>query len=334
MRRAILSVVATLSLLAGAGWAKAPALSEPARAFVDEMVAKHRFDRERLTGLLAGARHRQDIIDAMSRPSEAKPWYQYRRLFVTEDRIAGGLDFWNANQALLARVERELGVPAEIVVAIIGVETRYGANTGRYRVLDALTTLGFGYPRRSDFFRGELEQFLLLSREEQIDPASAKGSYAGAMGKPQFIPSSYRRYAIDFDRDGRRDLWNSTPDTVGSVANYFVSHGWKPGERVATRLPGDTVSHQAFVDAGVKPSIPLKTLTAAGIGGTIDLPPESLVSLIKLEAKGGDEYWLGSQNFYVITRYNRSNLYAMAVYQLSQEIRARHRGRKDAAAAN
>lgn len=334
MRRGILSVAASLPLLAATGWAKAPALPEPAQAFVDEMVGRHHFDRRELTALLAGARHRQDILDAISRPAEAKPWYQYRRLFITEDRIRGGVDFWNAHEELLTRAERELGVPAEIIVAIIGVETRYGANTGRYPVLDALTTLGFGYPRRGEFFRNELEQFLLLSREEPIDPATALGSYAGAMGQPQFIPSSYRRYAVDFDRDGRRDLWNSTPDVVGSVANYFVRHGWSAGEPIAAPALGGNGSHQAFVEAGTEPSIPLKELAAAGIDGPADLPPESLASLIRLEVKQGYEYWLGLHNFYVITRYNRSNLYAMAVYQLSQEIRTRHQyEEKNAAAA-
>jgi len=287
------------------------------------MVAKHQFDRDQLTDLLTKARHRQDIIDAMSRPAEAKPWYQYRPIFVTEGRIRGGLDFWNANQQLLARVERELGVPAEIIVAIIGVETRYGANTGRYPILDALTTLGFSYPRRSGFFRGELEQFLLLSREEQLDPAAARGSYAGAMGKPQFIASSYRGYAVDFDQDGRRDLWNSTADVVASVANYLLRHGWEPGHPIAALARGVNGSHQGFVEAGTKPSIPLAELTAAGIGGSDDLPSDSLASLIRLETEDGDEYWIGLHNFYVITRYNHSNLYAMAVYQLSREILAR-----------
>jgi membrane-bound lytic murein transglycosylase B len=259
----------------------------------------------------------------ISRPAEAKPWYQYRPLFVTEGRIQGGLEFWNANQELLAGVERELGVPAQIIVAIIGVETRYGTYTGRYPVLDALTTLGFGYPKRGDFFRSELEQFLLLSREENIDPLTTKGSYAGAMGKPQFIASSYRRYAVDFDQDGRRDLWNSTPDVVGSVANYFVRHGWRPGDPVATPARGVERSHRRFVEAGNKPSIPIGELAASGIGGAEALPRDSLASLIPLETKDGHEYWIGLHNFYVITRYNHSNLYAMAVFQLSEAIQAR-----------
>jgi len=333
MQRGIRAVVASVALLGGAGWAKAPGLPGATQSFVDEMVTKHRFDRSQLTALLGKARYRQDIIDAISRPAEAKPWYQYRPLFVTEARIKGGLDFWNTNRELLARVERELGVPAEIIVAIIGVETRYGANTGRYPVLDSLTTLGFGYPKRGDFFRSELEQFLLLTREEQINPATAKGSYAGAMGKPQFIASSYRRYAVDYDRDGRRDLWNSTPDIVASVANYFVRHGWKPGEPIAMPAQTGNGSHQRFVEAGTQPSISPKTLAEAGIGGTGDLPPDSLASLIKLEAEDGDEYWLGLHNFYVITRYNHSNLYAMAVYQLSREIQARQQLGKTHAAA-
>ncbi len=323
MPRSIPPIAALLLLLvAPSGWTKPAALTPEASAFVDEMVAEHGFERAALTELLAGAKRRQDILDAISRPAEAKPWYQYRPIFVTEQRARGGLEFWNTNEELLARVEAEFGVPAEILVAIVGVETRYGSYRGKYLVIDALNTLAFSYPRRGSFFRSELEQFLLLTREEDLDPSQPKGSYAGAMGTPQFISSSYRRYAVDFDGDGRRDLWDSLPDVLASVANYFVRHGWLAGEPITRRTRPGSGPVQPLVDAGMKPSIPLRQLSAAGFSGVEDLPPDSLASLVRLELAEGEEYWLGLPNFYVITRYNHSNMYAMAVYQLSREILA------------
>jgi membrane-bound lytic murein transglycosylase B len=311
-----------LLLIATSAPAKPAPLTPEAQAFVEEMVTEHGFERAALTELLAGAERRQDILDAISRPAEAKPWYQYRTIFVTEQRARGGLEFWNTNQELLARVEAEYGVPAEILVAIVGVETRYGSYRGNYRVLDALNTLAFSYPRRGGFFRSELEQFLLLTREEGLDPTQAKGSYAGAMGTPQFISSSYRSYAVDFDDDGRRDLWDSLPDILASVANYFVLHGWQTGEPITRRTQPGPEPVQPLVDAGMKPSIPLRRLSAAGFSDVEDLPPDGLTSLVRLELADGEEYWLGLPNFYAITRYNHSNMYAMAVYQLSREILA------------
>jgi membrane-bound lytic murein transglycosylase B len=323
MPRSLPPLAALLLLLAApGGWTKPAPLTPETSAFIDEMVTEHGFERAALTELLAGAKRRQDILDAISRPAEAKPWYQYRPIFVTEQRARGGLEFWNANQDLLARVEAQYGVPAEILVAIIGVETRYGSYRGSYRVLDALNTLAFSYPRRGSFFRSELEQFLLLTREEDVDPAQALGSYAGAMGTPQFIASSYRRYAVDFDGDGRRDLWDSLPDVLASVANYFVRHGWQAGAPISRRTRPGPGPVQPLVEAGMKPSIPLRQLSAAGFSGVEDLPPDSLASLVRLELAEGEEYWLGLPNFYVITRYNHSNMYAMAVYQLSREILA------------
>ena len=193
--------------------------------FIAEMQANHGFDREQLQLLMDKATYRQAIIDAISRPAEGKSWREYRPIFVTESRSRQGVEFWDANADLLARAEAEYGVPPEIIVAIIGVETRYGQHLGSYPVLDSLSTLAFGYPKRGKFFRGELTEFMLLSREETIDMTSAMGSYAGALGMPQFIPSSYRAYAVDFDADGRRDLWQSSADVIGSVASYFKRHG-------------------------------------------------------------------------------------------------------------
>jgi membrane-bound lytic murein transglycosylase B len=294
-----------------------------ADVFAREMVERHGFDSAELRGLLADARYRQVIIDAMDRPYEAKPWRDYRALFVTPERIAGGVAFRHDNAELLARAETDYGVAPQIIVAIIGVETNYGGNMGKHRVIDALTTLGFAYPRRADFFRRELEAFLLLSREEQLDPLRAVGSYAGAMGKPQFISSSYRNNAVDFDGDGRRDLWGSNADVIGSVANYFRQHGWRSGEPVtfAVKLRSGVPDGIALVEkTPAPPETTVGALRAAGVEW--DEPPSDDVpaSLIRLDGVD-DEYWVGLNNFYAITRYNRSNLYAMAVYQLSEAIR-------------
>jgi membrane-bound lytic murein transglycosylase B len=296
--------------------------------FVEEMVREHGFDRAGLAELMSRAQFQQSIIDAMTRPAEAKPWYQYRPIFVTESRIRDGVAFWEEHEALLERVSDDYGVPPEILVAIIGVETRYGGYTGRHRVLDSLHTLAFGYPRRADFFRGELEDFLLLAREEGIDAEGAKGSYAGAMGKPQFISSSYRAYAVDYDGDGRRDLWDSDADVIASVANYFKRHGWRPGEPITVRAHGVGDGHQAFVEAGMKPSLRVEELRRAGLEIDPAIDGDALASLIELDTGPGNEHWLGLHNFYVITRYNHSNLYSMAVYQLSQEIRALREARE------
>ncbi len=292
------------------------------QTFADEMVKKHGFDRSELLQTLSKARFRSDIIKAMKRPAEGKPWYQYRPIFVTGTRAKGGVDFWNANAELLARAEKEFGVPPEIIVAIIGVETRYGGYTGKHRILDSLSTLAFGYPKRAKFFRKQLEEFLLLAREEQVDVTDAKGSYAGAMGLPQFIPSSYRAYAVDFDGDSKRDLFNSMADIIGSVANYFKRHGWQAGRRVTLQADPGKGDLSALVEAGMKPSLSYEKLKASGVSVNEPLRDNEIVSLVRLELADGEEYWLGLKNFYVITRYNHSNMYAMAVYQLSQEILA------------
>lgn len=300
------------------------------RSFIDEMVKQHDFDRAEITQLLAQAETKSSILNAISSPAERKAWRDYRPIFVTPARIHGGVEFWNAHADVLARAESVYGVPAEIIVAIIGVETRYGGNTGSYRVLDALATLAFDYPPRSPFFRSELEHYLLLAREEKIDATGPKGSYAGAMGLPQFMPSSFRRYAVDFNKDGRRDLWGDIDDAIGSVANYLSVHGWQPGARIAsrTRVRGD--KYTLLLDAGLKPELGIDQLADYGV--TLDEDPSSLTPaigsgiargiLLELEGENGVEYWVGMQNFYAITRYNISALYAMAVYQLSQEIRA------------
>ncbi|MBK1716226.1 lytic murein transglycosylase B [Thiocystis violacea] len=293
--------------------------------FIAGMAAEHGFEPASLRTILGRASYRQDIIDAIDRPYEDKSWTAYRQLFLTPERIQGGVDFWRANAEDLSRAESIHGVAPEIIVAILGVETKYGANVGAHRVLDALTTLGFAYPKRADFFRSELAHYLLLTREEGLDPLATLGSYAGAMGKPQFIASSYRAHAVDFDGDGRRDLWNSNADAIGSVANYFKRHGWRPGAPVVVRanLKGEPPTD--FEIAGkrpVKPFLSPDRLSDAGIVWSEPLEPDRPLTLIRLDGPT-DEYWIGLENFHVVTRYNHSNLYAMAVYQLSQEIRAR-----------
>lgn len=290
-------------------------------AFIAEMQQRHGFDRGQLESWFKDVRLRDDIIAAISRPAEGKPWHQYRPIFLQNSRIEGGVEFWREHAADLKRAEEKYGVPPQIVVAILGVETRYGRHQGNYRVLDALTTLAFDYPPRAKFFRSELEQYLLLTREEGIDPLALKGSYAGAMGQAQFISSSFRNYAVDFDGDGKRDLWNNPSDAIGSIANYFKVHGWEWNGLVAVPATVSGDQYPALLEAGLKPSLTWEEMKRRGVETSVTLIDQLPVALIALEQEAGPEYWVAPQNFYVITRYNRSPLYAMAVYQLSEEIR-------------
>jgi membrane-bound lytic murein transglycosylase B len=301
------------------------------RQFVDEMVARHDLDAAELAGILSKAKVQKKILDAIRKPAEAKPWHEYRTIFVTSPRIQEGVEFWNNTQDWLAKAEDQFGVPAEIIVGILGVETYYGARQGKFKVLDALVTLAFDYPERAEFFRGELEHFLLLVREEKIDPLTLTGSYAGAIGKPQFIPSSYRRFAVDFDGDGRKDLVNSVPDAIGSVANYFRNHHWREGQPVIAAATVEGDAYRGLLEQGLKPQTNLMNFSGYGVSIAGEaLAGTDLGALVELETPNGREYWVGLQNFYVITRYNRSPLYAMAVYQLAQEVRAQ----RDVSVAN
>ena len=321
------AALAGLTLLLGTSGCQAAGEPQPFAgradmdAFVGEMAERHGFDAAALGAVMGQARSQPSIVAAISRPAEAKPWHQYRPIFLTDSRVRGGVAFWDAHAETLARAEAEYGVPPEIVIAIIGVETRYGRHTGKYRVLDALATLAFDYPPRANFFRGELEHYLLLTRDEGLDPLSLKGSYAGAMGHPQFISSSYRSYAVDFDGDGRRDIWNSPADAIGSVAHYLGRHGWQRGRPVAGPARVDGRNHKGLVVRDLKPRLTADSLKEAGVEPENPLPDGALATLIELEAADGPEYWVGLDNFYAITRYNHSALYAMAVYQLSDEIR-------------
>lgn len=298
------------------------------RAYVDTLVKKHKFNRAELLGLFRQAEPQQQVLEAIARPAERElTWKEYRPIFLTEARIAGGVEFWRQYAEPLARAGELYGVPPQIVVAILGVETRFGKYTGNYPVLDSLITLSFDGKSRQSFFRSELEEFLLLVRDERVAPFSVKGSYAGAMGWPQFIASSYRRYAVDFDGDGRRDLWNNPVDAIGSVANYFKAHGWRPEEDVI--VPAQLDAHVEDLSdmvvergrQGLKPVVSLETFAQKGVYSVNDVPPDQAAVLVRLQGDSGDEYWLGLQNFYVITRYNQSAMYALAVYQLSREIR-------------
>jgi len=298
--------------------------------FVQEMVDQHGFDANALRQLLAGAKVRQSILAAIARPAEKRlNWGQYRKIFLTRERIRGGLAYWKRNANTLQRAHKQFGIPPEIIIAIIGVETRYGRHAGSYPVLDALSTLAFHYPPRSRFFRDELKQFLLLARQEKLDPREPIGSYAGAMGTPQFMPSSYQAYAIDFDGDGRRDIWDNSADVIGSVANYLARHGWRSGEPVARRAQGAGIRHSALTEKGYKPYQPVSDFTAVGIRTIPPLPTQMPAALLALKTDQGTQYWLALTNFYAITRYNHSPLYAMAVYQLADAIKQLHHSTKD-----
>ena len=307
---------------ATAAAADVPATLRPqVETFIVEMVNKHGMAHAELRALMQQARLQRDILRAMSAQTTARPWRQYRPLYVNAQRVSGGTKFWAAHARLLERAEREFGVPAEIIVATIGVETVYGTYTGTHRVLDALTTLAFDFPRRADFFRDELEQFLLLARDRVLDPLSIKGSYAGAMGIPQFLPSSYQRYAIDFDGDGRKNLWDNVADAIGSVANYYRTFGWQAGRPIAVGAKVEGDGYAGLAERGIEALIDAATLKESGVTPLQEIG-EDPVAMLVLEGDAGTEYWLGLNNFYVITRYNRSVNYAMSVFQLAQEIRA------------
>jgi len=305
---------------------------EDVRGFVREMVARHGFAEEELIFLFSRAHREPAILAAIAPPKTApmRSWRIYRARFINDRRIAEGAEFWRRNAAALRRAAREHGVPEEIIVAIIGVETVYGRRMGSWRVIDALSTLAFDYPPRADFFRGELEQYLLFAREQDIDVFSVKGSYAGAIGIPQFMPGSYRRFAVDFDGDGAANLRDSETDAIGSVANFLAKHGWRRGERVllSARLAGGGETGDALLpllEAGIEPATSLAELKRHGVETRTDLALDTPVALIALESPGAaTEYRLGLRNFYVLTRYNRSALYASAVYDLAQEIKEKY----------
>lgn len=321
MLKNLQSLTALLSPLAA--FIAAPALAfdikrPEVRSFIETMTREHGFDRAKLEALLKSAETRQPILDAISRPAErVVPWHEYRERFLTEKRIHQGADFWLAHGEKLKQIQDPQ--LADVVVGILGVETSFGRITGRYKVLDALVTLGFDYPPRSQFFLSELREFLLLSREEKVDPATALGSYAGAMGAAQFISSSYRRWAVDGDGDGHRDLWNSWDDVVGSVANYLLAHGWANGQQVVVDATLEDPDLSRF-DIKLALNETVQSLREKGVKFDTELPPDAPAMLVVAEGKQGPVYRVGFNNFYVITRYNRSPMYAMAVHDLGAAI--------------
>jgi membrane-bound lytic murein transglycosylase B len=292
------------------------------QAFVKELAAQESFNEHDLLTVFRKAEYKQSIIDAITRPAERTlTWAQYQDIFLTERRTVSGIEFMEKNRLALEAAYEVYGVSPIIVTAIIGVETMYGKIVGNYRVLDALATLSFDYPPRSKFFRRELGEFILLAREEKKMITELKGSYAGAMGMGQFIPSSYRAYAVDFDGDGFRDIWNNPVDAIGSVANYLAKHGWQRGMQITLKVSAANVPADVF-NVSLKPSKSIAELKLLGMADDLrGLDQEQAVSPMVLNGKDGEEYWVGLNNFYVITRYNHSKLYAMAVFQLSETLR-------------
>jgi len=298
---------------------------EDVKLFIKQLVENDGFDATRLRSVFQQARYKQSIIDAISRPAEkVLNWSEYQDIFLTDKRASEGDKFMLENAQALSDAYNKYGVPPVVVTAIIGVETMYGRYRGNYRVIDALTTLAFDYPPRSKFFRQELRHFLLLAREENQAITELRGSYAGAMGYGQFIPSSYRHYSVDFNGDGTRDIWNNKVDAIGSVANYLAAHGWRPGEPVVAvaRLEITAGNLDANFNVSLKPNSTVGAMHKMGVITAADFGESTKVSPMKLVGKLGDEYWLGFHNFYVITRYNHSKLYAMTIFQLSETLRA------------
>jgi len=317
----------------------APALAEEAtyhahpraQEFISDLVARHAFDEAELRAVFARTRREEGVLEAMRAQPErqSRSWGEYRAAFVNERHLRAGAAFWRAHRAQLVRARRDYGVPEEIIVAIIGVETFYGRNTGRWRVIDALATLAFDYPPRAPFFRGELENYLLFARELELDVFAVKGSYAGAIGIPQFMPGSYLRYAVDFDGDGVTDLQGNASDAIGSVANFLRRHGWRPGAPVqrAARVAGE--GFRAYADGDPLPRHTLKELAQAGVVARgAPLPEDARAALLQLETpRRPDDFRIGLQNLYVLTRYNRSVFYALTVADLAEGLRRARAGK-------
>ncbi len=293
--------------------------------FIAEVAERDQFDADQLRQWFKQAHMQRGVLHAVTRQATPRPWFEYRAAHVGAARVNAGVKYWQRNAAALARASAQYGVSEEIIVATLGIETSYGNDVGKFTTFDALTTLAFSYPERAELFRGELEQLLLLAREHNSNPLRYRGSYAGALGVAQFLPSSYRRYAVDFDGDGKRDLWNDA-DAIGSVAHYYQEYGWRAGEAVTMPLqqpdgnPG--ADARSLMASGIKPNTTVAAVAAAGLTSASPLPDDTQVSVFPLITESGERYWLGLNNFYVITRYNHSNHYAMAVYELAQQLRS------------
>lgn len=322
MKFAKVGIVLLLQSLCGIQAAYALDVERPeVQQFIETMASTHGYDRSVLSSVLEQAETQQSILDAISRPAEkTKAWHEYRAIFLTDERVKAGAEFWRTHREELERISDETGVSPEILVGIIGVETYFGRITGKYRVLDALSTLAFDYPPRASFFQRELEQYFLLVREEGIDATEATGSYAGAMGAPQFMPSSFRAYAVDSSNDGQRDIWSNWQDVIGSVANYFVANGWQSGTPIVAQASLGSEWQGDPPENALSPQDTVDSLSDRGVLFSTELPGDCESQLLTLEGKDGNEYWVGFHNFFVITRYNRSVMYALAVHQLGVEI--------------
>lgn len=294
-----------------------------AQAFIDKMVNKHGFERAEIEAAMAESKRLNSVVEAINRPAEGKPWSEYQDIFLVDKRRNGGVEFWKAHAETLAQAETEYGVPAQVIVSILGVETMYGRIKGSYRVIDTLVTQAFEFPEtswRSRFGLEQLEHMFLLAREQGFEPLELQGSYAGAMGYGQFIPSSYRAYAVDFDGDGIADIWNNPVDAIGSIANYLEKNGWRRGGDITVTAVATADADPAPVNRKLRADSTLSALAKKGYNASVELPDQP-AGVVKLDGKQGDEYWLGLHNYFVITTYNRSRLYAMAAFQLSEQIK-------------
>ncbi len=326
----LFSVACALLLLASGPVVAEYSNNPRAQEFVRNMVARHGWDAEQLMAVLSRAQRQQAVIDSIEKPAESKTWAQYQDIFITDKRISGGVAFWEEHAATLARAEEKFGVPSRIIVAILGVETFYGERMGSYRVIDTLVTQAFEFPVdawRSRFGIEQLESMLLLAKEQGFDPLELKGSYAGAMGYGQFIPTSYRAYAVDFDGDEVADIWNNPVDAIGSVANYLRDNGWSRGVGIAVPAKAAAGRDTAAVNRSLQADSTIVALEKQGYSANMDLDQQP-AGVVELQGKAGTEYWLGLENFFVITTYNHSRLYAMAVYQLSEKIMSLRDGGK------
>jgi membrane-bound lytic murein transglycosylase B len=323
LTRTCLVIVALLASASHAADQGVDLTRQDVQAFVTTMVTQHQFDRQELTSILQNAVYQQKIVDAIQRPAEkTMAWWEYRARFLTDERINAGVQVLADNREALQRIAKDSGVPAEYLVAITGVETLFGRTTGRYRVLDALTTLGFDYPPRGAFFRRELEQFLVMTREEGLDPRVPLGSYAGAMGIPQFMPSSFRGFAVDGNGDGHRDLWQNWPDVFASIGNYFKEHGWRVDQPVLADASNESSTDDPAA-ARVALNETVASLRKRGYKFETSLPASAPAMLVPAALEQEMSWRVGFQNFFVITRYNRSPLYAMAVHDLAEAIAGR-----------
>jgi membrane-bound lytic murein transglycosylase B len=303
-------------------WASDYAEREDVMAFAKEFAAANNKNADDVLKILANGKKQQAILTAIAKPAEkALSWGEYRKIFIEKERIDKGVIFWQENRKVIEDVSKTYQVAPEIIVAIIGVETRYGRITGNYKVLDALLTLGFDYEPRAPFFRGQLAEFLLMCDEQKLDPTVLTGSYAGAMGYGQFIPRSYRQFAVDYDKDGVADIWKNPADAIASVANYFNKHGWQYGQPVALQLDVSNVEDQ-YISVGLEPKLTAKLLRDVKMPVPKELSDETPVTLMRHQTEQGMEYWLGFNNFYTITRYNHSSMYALAAFQLSEILKA------------